>query len=109
MIEVPYIALGRPESISLVANHLCLVVQSLLGTVVDGHSEIVHQVILVASKQSGEIAHRFELEVRCLPEPSIEIPFAPPGIGIGPECPEGFFVLFSVPSPHEILAIPPSL
>ena len=49
MIEISAKALGRPESICLVADYLCLVIESFHGAIVDGHAEIVHQAILMAS------------------------------------------------------------
>ena len=91
MIQVPDIAFGRPESICLVADHLCLVVQSFHSTVVDGHAEIVHQAILVASEHPGKVPHGFETGMGCPPEPTVEIAFGPSGIGIGPEVAEGLF------------------
>ncbi len=90
MIQVPDIAFGRPESICLVADYLCLVVQSFHSTVVDGHAEIVHQAILVASEHPGKVPHGFEPGMGCPPEPAIKIAFDPSGIGIGPEFTKGF-------------------
>ena len=91
MIEISAKALGRPESISLASDHLCVVIESFHGAVVDGRAEIVHQAILMAWQLPGKVPHGFEARMGCPPEPTIEIAFCPSCIGIGPELTESFF------------------
>lgn len=67
---VSNIVLRGLESIGLVAYHLCLVVESLNSAVVNGHSEIVHQVVLASPEDSSEISHGIKEGVSCPPGPS---------------------------------------
>lgn len=60
MIQIPDITLCSPEAVGLVADDLRFVVQALHGAVVDGHPEIVHQIILMAPEHPGKLPHGLE-------------------------------------------------
>ena len=60
VIQVPDITPRSPEPISLVADYLRLIVQSFRSAIADGHSEMVHQVVLVVLQHPGKITHWFQ-------------------------------------------------
>ena len=49
MVEVADVVRRCPETVSLVDDEFGFVVESLDGTVVDGHPEVVEDVVLVAA------------------------------------------------------------
>ncbi len=57
MIEVADVDFCCAKSIGLVADNLGLVIEALNRSVMDGHREVVHQIILVAAQHPGEIPH----------------------------------------------------
>ena len=91
VVEVADIVLCGAESVGLVTNHLCLVVEPFYGAVVDGHGEVVQQALLVAAKHPREVSHGLEARMGCPPEPLAEIPSSPVGIGVVPELAKGLF------------------
>ena len=82
MVKVADVVLCSPESVCLVADDLGLVVETLNGAIVDGHPEIVHQVLLMASQHPGELPHGFETGVGGSQEPLIEVAFGPSGTSL---------------------------
>ena len=88
MIEVSDVIPCRTESIRLVDDELRLVVQPLDGTVVDGHLEVVEDVVLMATHHPGEVTHRLEPRVCCPPEPLGEVLLRPAGTAVFPEVAE---------------------
>jgi len=91
MVEIADEVLWGAESVGLVTNHLCLVVEAFYGAVVDGHVEVVHHSLLVATKHPGEVPHGLEAGMGCPPEPLVEIASGPSGTGVAPELVEGLF------------------
>jgi hypothetical protein len=57
VVEISDVVLCGAKSIGLVDNELCLVVQSFDGAVVDGHAEVVEDVVFMATHHPGEVAH----------------------------------------------------
>ena len=72
-------------------DQLRLVVESFDGTVVDGHPEIVEDVVFMAPHQPREVAQRGEPRVRRPPEPAREVPLRPAGPVVLPEVAEELF------------------
>ena len=50
MVEISDVVLCSPESIRLMDNEFGFVVESFNGAVVDGHLEVVEEVVLVSSR-----------------------------------------------------------
>ena len=90
MVEIPDVGRGGTESIRLVDNQLRFVVQSFDGAVVDGHPEVVEDVVLMAANHPGELTQRREPRVGRPPEPLLEILFRPTCVRVVPEVPEQF-------------------
>ena len=75
MVEVADVVRCRAESVRLVDDELGLVVQSLDGAVVDGHLEVVEDVVFMTAHHPGKVTHRLEPGVRRPPEPLLEVFF----------------------------------
>ena len=60
VIEVADVIRCCPEAIGFMNDELRLVVQAFNGAVVDGHAEVVEDVLLVAAQHPGEVSQRWQ-------------------------------------------------
>ena len=60
VIEVADVIRCCPEAIGFMNDELGFVVQAFNGTVVDGHAEVVEDVLLVAAQHPGEVSQRWQ-------------------------------------------------
>ena len=60
VIEVADVIRCCPEAIGCMNDELGFVVQAFNGTVVDGHAEVVEDVLLVAAQHPGEVSQRWQ-------------------------------------------------
>ena len=84
MVEVADEVVSGSKSISLVADHLGLVVEPFDRAVIDGHLKPRQDVLLMAANHPGEFAHGFQSGIRCPPEPLLEVLFSPGLCFVGP-------------------------
>ena len=88
MVEISDVVLCSPESIRLMDNEFGFVVESFNGAVVDGHLEVVEEVVLVTTQHPSEVAYRGKARMRRPPEPFLQIPPSPAGAAVIPEVAE---------------------
>ena len=79
MVEVADEVVSGSESVSLVADHFSLVVESFHRAVGDGHVEPAQDVFLMAANHPGEFAHGLQAGMRCPPKPLLQV-FPGPGL-----------------------------
>ena len=72
MVEISDVVCSRSESVGLMDDELGFVVQAFDGAVVDGHPEVVEDVVFVATHQPGEVSYRRESRMSRPPEPPLE-------------------------------------
>lgn len=66
MIEIPDIVFRRPESVVFMDDQFSLVVQSFNSTVVDRHTEVVEDIVLMTSHHPGKVPHNLIREMQML-------------------------------------------
>ena len=77
MVEVADEVVSGSKSISLVADHLGLVVEPFDRAVIDGHLKPRQDVLLMAANHPGKFANRLQSGMRRPSEPLLQMLFGP--------------------------------